>query len=252
MKQYCTYEQAINFGGFRPEDLDESGYEMNESQLKAYVESLIRVATQIINKYCNRNTFEITEYVDEMHTLDIGDSFTPIYGMVRGYPGLTYSINLYDYTTDLSKFTIIPREQPVVEIESLKVNTAWSNAKPQWEELHQWTLDSDGEYKVIERYGTTRVMLMKRFPCPSNNNIRLTYKSGYQDNDPVWDILSVACSMIVSNIINKKKTNQERFTIRGAGVESYQGLFDTTILTPDVKSMLDLYVKDPMGAFCGQ
>lgn len=249
MKTYCTYEQAVTFGGCRPEDIDELGYEMTQEQFKVFVESLIKVATQIINKYCNRKTFEVTTYTDEMHTLDIGDSFTPIYGMVRGFPGLTYSVNLYDYTTDLSKFTIIPREQPVQSVDKVDANMAWSNATPVWETLNQWSTTAEGDYKVIERYETTKIQFMKRFPAPSSNNIKITYKAGYNDDDPVWDVLALACSMIVANIIKRKKKNQEAFTIRGAGVGSYEQMFDTEVLTPDVTILLDLYVKDPMAAF---
>ena len=78
MSVYANYEDVVNYGGFRPSDLEELGYEMDQAQAKVFVESLLKVCTNVINRYCNRVTFDKVTITDELHTLDVGDSFAPI------------------------------------------------------------------------------------------------------------------------------------------------------------------------------
>lgn len=258
VRSYCSYEDVANFAGFHPSDMEDLvGAEMSLEEFQKYINVLIKASSNLVNRYCNVDTFFKHEIVDEYHSMNSSDMYSNTYGIWRQFSYYA------DYCVDSEVehvSTIYPREQPVRNIAKVEINLAQVIGKgPKWVKLEEWGkeyVDEEGnphigkDYQVISRFDTTAFRLIYRFPAYGPNNLRVTYSAGYDDGSEELEAIRVATAMVVVNFLMYKKKNQEVSTIRGAGISDYAPMFESLtngyIITPSVKAILDMYRRQPL------
>jgi len=258
MDSYCTYEDVVALSGFRPEDFEFLGNEMNLEESQRLVKTLIKASSNLVNRYCNQETFLPHEIVEELHTIETYDVNASI------YYGTLYPFSFYnDYMLDTEiehRGTVYPREQPVRNISKVEINMARTfTMDPQWIKLEEYGkkyVDEEGkthngrDYTVIDRFGTCSIRLLYRYPANGPNNLRITYSAGYENDSDEMANIRLATAMLVCNFLSWKKAQQEKFTIRGAGIADYAPMFsnltNNRILTEPVKAILDMYRRQPL------
>lgn len=257
MTKYCSFEDVAKLGGFRVDDMDFLGLEMELPDYKDLIDTFIGAASNIVNRYCNVESFFPHAIEDEFHSMTCVDMYSNTYGVWR--PFSMYS----DYITDTEKehvSSVYPMEQPVQSISKVEINLVRNlGYAPQWIELHEYGvpyIDSEGkerigeDYQVVSRFGTTYIYLIYRYPAYGKNNIKISYEAGYKEDGDELKNIRIATAMIVNNFLINKKKVQEVATIRGAGIQDYSPMFnDITqglLLTPEVKMILDMYRRQPL------
>lgn len=243
---YCSFEDVAEMAGFQPSDMDYLGSEMDYTQYKDFVIKKIAEATGLINRYCNVSSFEEREIVDEVHTMNQFDRMPFRYGI-----SAPLLFNTYNYYDDYSNLTRIffPRQQPVISVDSLKINQSLPTVEPAWIDLVQSTETTNGDYQVVTVFDQTQVYLIKRYPVYGIKNIRVTYTAGYPEDHRVWSDIRIATVMVVINMLNYKKKMQEVATVRGSAVADMAPLFDFAggpFISKDVMNILDRWRRPPL------
>lgn len=256
VKPYCVPGDVISLNGFQTTDMEFLGEEMNFEDYHKLLRQLIDAATNLVNRYCNVQTFFKHEVVDELHTLNTADMYSNTYGVWRAFS--YYNDTAID--TELEHVsTVYPFQQPVIEIKDVWIRKGWKNpSADMWEHLEQWGVPYEDErgthlgrdYHIIDRYELTYIYLNHRYPAFGKNNMRVSYIAGYEDDAMELENIKLATAMIVNNFLLYKKKIQEVATIRGAGIGDYAPMFnDLTgglLLTPEVLTILNMYRRLPL------
>lgn len=255
---YASFSDLQYYSGFIPSDFRYLFDQMDISQYETFCNSLLETATNIINRYCGVETFEQHEVTNEYHSLQLLDAVGGPYG---GYP-LTppaYYGSCSPYFTpnveNLSQVTIFPRDIPCQSVNTVEVTMGATNGVPEWITLTERTGDQDGDYVVINQFGVTQIILLRRYPQYGINKIRISYTAGYPEGAPALDTMNLACCMVATNIMNYKKKQEMAATAFGSGVQNFGPSFsfaygsDHSLLSNEVRSLIDQYRRpmDPSG-----
>lgn len=244
---YCTVEDVILISGYSPMDFRYMDEPMTICQFNDMVTSIIEDITVQINRYCNVETFEEHEIVNEYHTL-------------MGYDAADYRMGFYSPARTGTQFftesyadvvrTTFPREQPVIKISKVEVNRNINyTSAPVWETVYEYGTEHDGvlgnDYMVINKLECCSIYFLRNFPQFFKDNVRISYTAGYPKGHDIWNALRSACRIAVMNVLNYKQRQQQVMTLRGSGVVDYATLFepknDYSYLTQEVKDIIDKY-----------
>ena len=238
---YAKFEDVALMVGAQPQDFNYLGEEMTLPEYQQMVETMIEFAELQINRYCNVETFQLHEIEDELHSITNLDRRGTLYGWTSPLAG-----SIYDLQDDYSENarTILPREYPCYQVESVSVSFSAPSSPKVWKELQETTETQAGDYNVVKRFNHTHITIGYNLPRFGINNCKISYQAGYPPDHAIFSQLKMATVMIVRNILNYKKASQEAYTIRGASVSDYSQMFGGYdaggfYLSNDVRMILD-------------
>lgn len=244
---YCNFADVSILNGFSHKNMKVFGMEMTDGEFELFVNDLCTAASELVNQWCNVNTFYEHDVKDEYHTMDTSDYyFYPDYiPAVYGYAMGAQSPDL-----NIRRRTFFPQEYPVQKITKVEVNRSTNYGIPKWLALAPPSEDWVGDYQIIRRFKSVKITIVRNAPLNGINNIRISYTAGYPEGDRVFEVLKRATAMIVNNYLNYKAKMQEAATLRQSAVQDYATMFDPEyakyILTDDIKSILELYRRPPV------
>ena len=244
---YCTSADVAEMNGFSHHNMKIFGKEMTEGEYELFVSDLCTAASELVNRWCNVDTFYEHTIEDEYHTMDTSDYyFYPDYiPSVYGY-----AMGAHSPDHNVRKRTILPRDYPVMNITKVEANRATNYGAPVWMTLKPPAEDAYGDYQIVRKFKSTKITIIRNAPLNGLNNSRMSYTAGYPETDKVFTILKRATAMIVNNYLNYKAKMQEASTLRQSAVQDYAAMFDPEyakyILTDDIKSILELYRRPPV------
>lgn len=258
---YVTPDDLSSLNGYRAEDMQMYGYEMDMSQYQQFLEYACNAVTEIANRWCNVTTYFIHEVEEEYHTLDTSDFYTNNYGVRAPY---MFQADPVSKKSANRQRTIYPRGYPVQSVEKVWINTRRDDQIPEWRELFTSNITPSNQpvpplppeegkvdYKFIkDGFDSAYILFVKWLPMYGVNNVCISYTCGYPDGDPVFEHLKLACMLMAQNILAYKKKQQEAATIRASGVMDYAQMFalrdENAILTPAVRDILNLVRRSPL------
>ena len=244
---YCTAADVAEMNGFSHKNMKIFGAQMTDGEYELFVSDLCSAASELVNRWCNVETFYEHTIENEYHTMDTSDYyFYPDYiPAVYGYAMGAQSPDL-----NIRRRTFLPRDYPVLSITGVEVNRATNYGVPVWRELNPPSDTDVGDYQVIQKFKSTKIAIIRNAPLNGINNIRISYTAGYAEDDKIFTVLKRATAMIVNNYLNYKAKMQESATLRQSAVQDYAAMFDPEyakyILTDDIKSILELYRRPPV------
>lgn len=229
---YCTQTDIEAYCGYAYTDFKQGDAIMTSLQWGTFTTALIAGVSQQINLYCNRSGFESTEYT-EYHN---GRGMT-------GEKGREYR--------EIDR-TFLPREQPVISVTSVSVDTAALESVPAWSAMTVRSALAGGDYVVMTDGIVTRIRFHDEVPRKGYDNVKIIYTAGYASGSAVLNDIKLICLDIIANILAKKKREAEAIVASwGSGTQegaNLIGLLRPEIITDDVKVRLAMYKRSRRGA----
>jgi len=227
---YCTQAEIEAHTGYSYNDFRQADAFMSSAQWIAYTTLIISGATQTINKYCQRGSFESAEYTE--------------YHNGRGPTG-----DRGRYYRDIDK-TFLPREQPVISVTSVHVDTSASEV-PAWTAMTVRGTGEIGNFAVVSDGYVTRIVFHNNTPDAGNGNVKLVYQAGYASGSPVLADIKFITLDLISNFLAKKKREQEgvvaSFDSGTQTIAQMISMLHPEIFTEDLKLRLAPYKRSIRG-----
>lgn len=228
---YCTQTDIEALTGYGYQDFRQGDVTMTALQWSTLITALISGVSQQINLYCRRGSFESAEYV-EYHD---GRGMT-------GERGRSYR------EIDL---TFLPREQPVIAVSKVEIDQNSIQEVPSWKTMTFRSDSAGGQYAVLTNGYVTSVRFHSEVPKARMKNVRITYTAGYASGSPILADIRLITMDIISNILAKKKREQEAAVASYAsGTEEGANMIQMIrpdIITKDIKMRLAPYRRSCRG-----
>ena len=225
---YFSQTDIEQYTGFASTDFKQAGALMTSAQWADLTATIVLVVTQLVNRYCNVESFEphqVTEYRNGLGAT--GDDDKYIDGDITFY--------LNEYATGIT----------VYEDYNSKTGTEYFVART------ARSTSATGDYDVATKFELTQIKFHDNYPREGWNNVKITYWGGYESGSTEMYELKQICSDIATEILKHKKKLQESTTIRATGVRDYAEMFkpenDLIYLTPGIQNRLHKYRKYRMG-----
>lgn len=224
---YCTQADIEARTGYGAADFKIAGVQMTPEQWAAFCEGLIREVSMAVDRFCRRSSFEVREYLE--------------YHDGRGCTG--------DGREFLEMDRIyIPREQPVVQVLSVREDLADPGQPPRWVTRTARGEGVGGDYALYTR-GPISYLRFTTVPRRGHNNVEITYEAGYPATSGVLDDIRGICLDVIAQHLGKKKKLQEAIAARTTGTldsaEMTPPAEPHLTLTTDVKRRLAAYRRGP-------
>ena len=238
---YITQSDIETFTGMGYTDFKVAGATMTALQWAAMITLYIPYIEQIINRYCNVTSFDPTTDIVEYH--DGRGANNDEFG--NSQVGLVYyGIN---GTTYLSSDTDFYIQEPLYTMTTVEEDVSPKTSVPSWTTRTVRSALAAGDYEVITKNEVTYVHFFQNIPVAGNNNVRITYKTGYGTTTPQYKEIQLCALRMFSNLLLLKKKIQEVSTIRAQGIRDFSQMFDianeSMILTPNIKEVLDKFKR---------
>ena len=234
---YCTQADVEAHTGYGYTDFKKADATMTAQEWAAYIGTVIAGATQQINRYCNRVSFEETE-ITEYHN-GRGPS-----GNKGRFPG--------HYYREIDR-TFLPLHQPVLSVDEVHVDTG-AGVRPgpiEWELQTPRDETTAGEYAVLTDGWVTRIRFHTKVPLLGYNNVKIVYTAGYDTDTPELADIKLIALDLIANILGKKKREQEAIIASWAtGAQDGANMIQQVrpeIMPEDIQLRLKPYVRHPRG-----
>ena len=224
---YCDINDVLAFTGFTTSDFKINGDEMSEAEWNDFLSFVIDTSTQVVNRYCNVETFESRE-VTEYHN-------------GRGSNG-----DNGEYLDFDREFYL--RESPSNSVTSVSVNSNDPSVIPSWTALTEVSALTAGDYIFVKNYETGKIIFVSsNVPIEGYNNVKIVYNAGYSASSDAYSDIRMATIRIAQNYLLLKKKLQEATTIRQTGIRDHALMFTPSneryILTDEIKETLNRYAR---------
>ena len=224
---YCDINDVLAFTGFTTSDFKINGEEMTEAEWNDFLSFVINASNQVVNRYCNVETFEARE-VTEYHN-------------GRGHTG-----DNGEYTDFDRQFYL--RESPSNSITSVAVNSLDPSQIPVWTDMTEVSALTAGDFIFVNDYETGKVIFVtSTIPVEGYHNVKIVYNAGYSTSSGAYNDIRMATIRICQNYLLLKKKIQESTTIRQTGIRDHAMMFTPSneryILTDEIKETLNRYAR---------
>ena len=227
---YCSQQEVEAHTGYSYNDFRQADAFMTSNQWATYITMVIAGATEMINRYCNRQSFEAANYTE--------------YHDGRGPTG-----DRGRYYREIDR-TFLPREQPVISITSVSVDTATTSA-PAWTVRTMRDTGVAGNYAVVSDGFVTRIVFHNTIPQAGKGNVKIVYSAGYASGSPILADIKFICLDLISNFLAKKKREQEgvvaSFDSGTQTIAQMISMLHPEIMTEDLKLRLAPYRRTVRG-----
>jgi len=229
---YTTQTEVEAYTSFGYTDFKQAGRAMTQQEWAAYLTQVINGVDQAINRFCGVQSFEeheVTEYHD-------GRGMT-------GDRGRSYKE---------SDRTILPIQQPVIEITEVAEDIGQKPGLPNWQVRHLRSELDTGDYEIMGVAGHFQyIRFFQKVPRKGNANVRILYTAGYPDNSPeLDDIRLIALEMVANHLFSKKKDQESiaaRMTPTRDAAEMIMSHRPGTKMDDDSKERLLQYRRNRLG-----
>jgi hypothetical protein len=238
---YFTVAELETFTGMANTDFKVAGVTMTPAQWSAFLTLMIPNVEQALHRYCNVTSFDPTTAIVELHS---GRGATnDEYGSGANL-GLAFSGQGTAYIPNDTEFYL---RELLYTMTSVEEDTAPKTTIPAWVTRTARSAIVAGDYEVITKNETTLVRFHQNVPSAGNDNVRITYYTGYGTTSAQYLEIKLQALRMMSNLLLHKKKIQEALTIRAQGIRDYSQMFDimneSAILTENIKLVLDKYKR---------
>jgi len=238
---YITQPEIEAFTGMSNTDFKIAGVTMTPDQWTDLITVMVPNIEQTLHRYCNVTSFDPATSIVEYHS---GRGATnDEYGSGANL-GLAFS---GQGTAYIPSDTIFYLRELFYGMTTVEEDTAPKTSVPAWSIRVLRSAVAAGDYEVITKNETTYVQFHQNVPAAGNNNVRITYLTGYGYNTQQYNEIKLQALRMMSNLLLHKKKIQEALTIRAQGIRDYSQMFDimneSAILTENIKLVLDKYKR---------
>ena len=241
---YVTRGEIETFTGMYYTDFKVGGSTMTEAQWIDFLSYSIPNIDQIINRYCIVTSFDPTTAIVELHS---GRGATnDEYGSGSNL-GLAWSSTGASYIESDTAFFL---RELFYSMTSVEEDTNPKTSVPAWTTRAVRSASVAGDYEIITKNEVTYIQFHQNVPLAGNNNVRITYYTGYGTGTAQYKEIKLQALRMVSNLLLHKKKIQEALTIRAQGIRDFSQMFDimneSALLTENIRLVLDKYKRYPI------
>lgn len=243
---YVTRNDLEAFSGMSYTDFKIGGATMTESQWITFLGLTLPNIDQALNRYCNVTSFDPTTTIVEYHSGrgandDEMGGFSPRY--------FTYGLDTQGTTYLMSDKTFYLKEV-FYSLTSVEEDVSPKTTAPSWVTRTQRTTGVAGDFEVRTEDEVTTIVFHNNIPMYGEKNVKITYKCGYGTSTSQYSEIKLQALRMATNFLLLKKKVQEAVNIRAQGIRDYSQMFDimneSSILTPNIKEVLDKYRRHPI------
>jgi hypothetical protein len=252
---YVTPNDVETFMGIAHTDLKVEGRNMTDAEWIDFVAVYQIPIAELIHRHCRVPTFDPTASNALVVEMKSGrgctnDDFPYVRGSTSVYGLGTYlpnDIEFYLKNLYYPGGTINGVTYPALVVEE---DMAVKTAVPDWDTRTERSALSGGDYEVLTEDELTLVRFHNQIPQQGNQNVRMTYYTGYDPSSPQFGVIKLNVLRCFKNFIMLKKKTQEPLTIRAQGARDYQTMFepfDESHILGDLEKMsLEPYRRFPV------
>jgi hypothetical protein len=227
---YCSQQEVEAHTGYSNNDFRQADQFMTSQQWTTYITMVIAGAAETINRYCNRQSFESANYTE--------------YHDGRGPTG-----DRGRYYREIDR-TFLPREQPVISVTSVSVDTNPTGA-PSWTVMTMRDTGVIGNYFVVSDGYVTKIIFNNTIPQAGKGNVKIVYSAGYASGSPVLADIKFITLDLVANFLAQKRREQEAIVASfDSGTQTIAqmiSLLHPEVFTEDLKLRLAPYRRSIRG-----
>jgi hypothetical protein len=251
---YVTATEVETFMGISHTDLKVEGRTMTDAEWNDFVAVYQIPVSELIHRYCRVPTFD--PFADNALVVELksgrgctADDQPYIRGSTGLYEGGDYLPNdiefylkhLY-YTGQVGSVTRAPL---VVEEDTADKASPWA-----WTARTPRSAVTGGDYELLTEDELTYVRFHVNVPRKGNQNVRMTYYTGYDPASPQFQTIKLNVMRCFKNFVMLKKKIGEPLTIRAHGVRDFQSMFEpfdeSHILGDLERASLEQYRRFPV------
>jgi hypothetical protein len=238
---YINRGDIEGFTGMTYTDFKVGGVTMTEAQWIDFLTLMIPNIEQALHRYCNVTSFDPSTTLIEYHS---GRGATnDEYGSGANL-GLAFSGQGTAYIDNDTTFWL---RELLYTMTSVYEDTNPKTSVPAWTLRAERTAILAGDYEIVTKNELTCIRFHQNVPAAGNNNVKITYKTGYATTSAQYQEIKLQALRMMSNLLLHKKKIQEALTIRAQGIRDYSQMFDimneSAILTENIKLVLDKYKR---------